>query len=559
MKNMCILICALCLSIVCAAESPKPSTSEQYLALVPRSSLAQLRVMKQGYGNAVLYPVKIGTAQYLAVNANLGSAFDAVNMDSVQVSADGYHYAAVVTIKGKQCVIVDGKPGALYASILPDSLVLENGGGSVSYFAKETSGQTRRVLVDLREGGIYPSAAFDEIRPHSAFSAPKGLASAYIARIGKQWCAVMLNKPGKLYDDIGHAAFSQDGKYLYFTSLIDGKWKLVSPRTHTALLYAYDEIGPLVVSPDNQSIMYAVRVGDHWNIIRYSELVFPDGVAELSIIGADGRELHRLKYIPKVKRPPVEQALTQQPFDAVGGYGFLADGTFLYTAKRGAQWSLLVCGDTIDGPYENLEAPLFDAKRNQVFCTAQQHGQWYLLAGAKKYGPYEAVGPISFSPKGDHVVYAAKKAGQWCISVDGVDGEGYAAVDAPVWSPDGARMAYVAKIGEQYGVILDGKIGKRYDAVSQPSFSRSGREIAFAARNGEKWRAVVGQYESTPYDLIIGSSVVINQEAEKPQAALGGTAYSPLVFHYLAARISAKRLNNEEAYDMYFVKEMRFE
>lgn len=230
-----LLVCLFYVSMLYAAEAPKPTTTERLLATVPRSSLSQLHVMEQG--NAVLYPVKTGTAQFLAFNANLGNAFDAINMDSLQISADGYHYAVVATIKGKQCVIVDGKPGELYVSILPNSLVLEDGGGSVSYIVKETSGQARKVIIDLNEGEIYRLTAFDEIRLHSSLIAPSGTASAYIARVGKQWCAVMLGKTGELYDDIGHPIFSHDGKRLYFTALIDGQWKLVSPRTNTAFLY----------------------------------------------------------------------------------------------------------------------------------------------------------------------------------------------------------------------------------------------------------------------------------------------------------------------------------
>lgn len=335
----------------------------------------------------------------------------------------------------------------------------------------------------------------------------------------------------------------------------NGSWLAREPIPR---FYTYDEIGPLVVSPDNQAVMYAVRTGNRWNIIRYAEIVFPEGAAELPVFGADGRERHRLKNVPKIKRPPLEQALAQQPFDAVGGYGFLADGTFVYTARRGTQWSL-VRGDTIDGPYESLDAPLFNAKMNQVLCKAKLDGQWYLLAGAKKYGPYEAMGAVTFSPKGDHVVYSAKKAGQWCVSVDGVDGEGFTAVEAPIWSPDGTQMSYVAKKGGQYGVVQDGKLGALYDAVSQLSFSRSGRQVAFAAQSAGKWRVLVGNAAGAPYDMILDRSIVVDQEGGQPQTTQMGTVYAPLTFHYLAARPSTKKINNEEAFDVYSVKETRFE
>ena len=99
------------------------------------------------------------------------------------------------------------------------------------------------------------------------FFSPNSQHIAYIAGRGGKMLLVVDEKPGPVYDGIGHGTvcYSPDGQHVAFNTKQGAKQAMVVDGKPGA---AYDLIaGTPVFSPDSQHLAYAVKQDGNWFVV----------------------------------------------------------------------------------------------------------------------------------------------------------------------------------------------------------------------------------------------------------------------------------------------------
>ena len=78
---------------------------------------------------------------------------------------------------------------------------------------------------------------------------------ASLARAGKQWCVVLDDAEGKMYDNISAPCFSPDSKHFVYEAQIDKAQCIVEDGKES---WYYDAISALVFSPDSRHLAYTL-------------------------------------------------------------------------------------------------------------------------------------------------------------------------------------------------------------------------------------------------------------------------------------------------------------
>lgn len=462
-------------------------------------------------------PSKLGQLS----EVEIGVANDPIRVLANQVSRDERHLASVVAREGKQQVVVDGKPGAMFEGTIAldtqGAIVFSPNGERVAYTV--ILGADRwQTVIDGKPGPIY-----DWVAKSIVFS-PDSRRVAYQAGIKKRPEAVeregglyhlrlvVDEAEGPLHESISFSSpvFSPDSQRLaYVAKEGDKSVMIVDGRKERA----YDKIGMgrPVFSADSRHMGYIAQDGDRW-------LVVMDGVPG-----------PMQDYIP-------ENSLVFSPDSSRWAYG-------VRSLVRGTDGNSEVFQVVLDGkagePYDAIEAILFSPDSRHVAYKARKNGLWRVVLDGNDGIEYPEImdGWPVYSPDSSLLAYWMKTSTEkWTIFIARIAGNKDAGADtslacpcrgisggqydgivteSAVFSPDSRHLAFVAVSGDEKQVVVDGNIGERYTEVGGVCFSSDSRRTAYWALRNEKWRVITDSGQSgAEWDGIRGGVVFFGQQSD---------------------------------------------
>jgi Tol biopolymer transport system component len=341
---------------------------------------------------------------------------------------------------GQRVVVLDGKPGKPCEMVFEGIFAFSPDSRRMAYGARKGNGWF--VVV----GSLTPAPQGGEGRP-TEFGPYEFLGSS----MGIQ--------------------FSRDGSRLAFEGQVNKKWSVILDGKPQPV---YDNLGPLVFSPDGKRIAYAAMQKDQeretWQVVA---------------------------------------ALTPNPSPKRGEGGS-------WEGKPGAVFDAIGEGTLLFSP---------DSKH--LAYAAQSGGQWCMVLDGKPGRPYEGIAQVKFSPSSQLLAYVAKRQEAEAVITESLVGPALPAdggqrpakpalpTEGPprsfgrigggtlVFSPGGRHLAYVASSGRGSFVVVDGNRKPRYDMVGYLTFTPDGRYPVYAAIKSKKTFTVVGDKEGTyQYDAI---------------------------------------------------------
>ncbi len=397
---------------------------------------------------------------------------DPEHLDCFKASVEGKRVAWIQKLGDRQCVFVNGKPGAVYDAVVGESLILSPNGRRYLYLARD--GLKWVVVVDGKEGKRYDSVATNpQFSPNSArvvytafsgglgecslvldgkekgcyigsiacesFFAPDSQRTGYwvsLAREDFYACFVVVDGSpgGTMYT--GHALpqviFSPNASRVAYAPMFNEKVRMVVDRRMDK---PYESVCKPVFSPDSRRFGYVAIEGNR------------------AFVVVDGREDKAYTAIP-VNMPV-----------------FSNDGKHVaYVAQSGSKW-LCVLDGTEGHAYDAIvdSSVRFSPDGTRLAYTARRGTDWFIVLDGAEGPPYvrlEATGAV-FSPDSKRVAYGADGKGYWRLVLDGVEIGTYDDLrpGSVVFSPDSRHVACAVRVGKACGVLLDGNCFKWYDEI----------------------------------------------------------------------------------------------
>jgi hypothetical protein len=377
-------------------------------------------------------------------------------------SADLDHWFCVTTNADDGFrIIADGRVGGWFGEIDPYKVVYSSDGAHLAYVGTR---EGRQVLVrDDREETEYDKICGDYEIP--LFSAD-GRHLAYTALKDGRYIVVHDGKESPAFDGVRPPVFSADGKHVVFAGRKDERWSVILDGQEKK---PYDDVELLQFLPDG-SLMYAVREGNQWFVIRGQK-----------------------------KSPPC---------DEISGLRSSRDGLhYAYAARVGEKWRAVLDGKPA-AEYDNIMDLTFSPSGKRLAYAAGS-GTWTydsywdynrfdgsfcaVLDGRElHWGPdgYD-VEYLTFSADEKHLAYSIGKIGEsGYVVTDTAAGPSYRGILTVVYAPAGSQLAYsYYQPGDSHFVALaDRRFGPYVDTQS-PFFS--GDRIVYAARRGADWQVAI--------------------------------------------------------------------
>jgi Tol biopolymer transport system component len=373
------------------------------------------------------------------------------------VSPDSKHYACVVNIDGKTCLIRDGVEGARYDDIIIKSLRFSPNSQSLIYFAKK--GVKYCAVFDGQEGPLYGNMYLGIV-----FSAD-GKRLAYNLSEGGKFPLVVDGVVSSLGSGAVYKRFSPDGKHLAYAQINKNKVGLVVDDKVVA-----DE----VVAWENH-----LKVGDFDDKVVVS---FSKNGGRVSWGEFDG--VKTIIYVDAKKDGVYDKVLHLPVFSENGR-------SVAYVAVKNNQW-YVVCNGNPELIPDKAAIVVLSPDGNDVVYLGLSGGKCYIVKnGSKISSLYNDIDPYSIHFSGDskHMMFSAKdNQNKWVLVVDGKEGAHYdSIVGDPKFSPKGGRYIYSASRNGKQFVVVDGHESKGYDSAFGGVFSVDGAHYAYKARDGKKW------------------------------------------------------------------------
>ncbi len=312
------------------------------------------------------------------------------------------------------------------------------------------------------------------------------------------------------YDDIGPIIFSPDSKRIAYPAKRDSKWVMVVDGQEGP---EYDTISlsPEVFSLDSKRLVYGARKGDKWFVVLDGKAGPESGhdFVGYFIFSPDSKRLvyaagkgNRQYMVVDGRAGPV--------YERVGEPVFSPDGKHLaYLAiENGRRFVVL---DGKEGKkYDGVNRPIFSKDSKHIAYSVMKGPKRMVVVDGKEGPEYGDIGmgSVALSPDGESVAYAANRGGKWFVVWNGQEGPEYDGINqgSPVFSPDGKHLVYAAKKDDKWVMVSDGQEGTEfeYDDVSSdtPMFSPDGKHMLYLAMAGDKWFVMMDGQAGPPYDKI---------------------------------------------------------
>jgi len=381
-------------------------------------------------------------------------------------SPDNRHFAYIANIGGKAAVVIDGKQGPVFDSILKRSLSFSPDSQQQLVYAGKRNGKLYLVL-NGSETELSGELAPPFFSSNPLFS-PDGKHLAYILNRAGKALVVRDGTDGATYDKIVSTAFSPDSQKLVYPASVGTDSFMVLDGVAGK---KYSGVSPPQFSPDSKQLFYSASLG---------------GGTFLVTNETEGKA-----------------------YEMFGGITVSPDGKHVAHQAVNSQKMILVVRDGIEGKgYEGgTSSPIRFSPDSQHIAYVASHGNnlMFVVLDATEQKEYPVVIDTRFSPDSTKLAYRTRKNASHIVVVNGVEGPGFKSIydESITFSPDSQRLAFRATVGTQEVIVVNGKSGMKFRATGNPLFSKDSKHLAYAAADNKGWRLVIDEKSGQPYEFIL--------------------------------------------------------
>lgn len=426
------LPCIICVIIFAGCgrpqEKPVPATSTVATAVlttttvlatiaeVETSQVSQLMFSVSGRG--VVYLVRKNNGNISVVhNGKAGKEYP-ITIGQVVISADGEHVAYGAMVDGKWRMVVDGREGRAFDSVIAP--VFSPDGKHIIYLAKEDG--KWHVVVDNK-----PSAGTKKSYAQTVVNAESNVI-AYVEDQDKAARLVVSDmRFSKMHSKASTGTMlvtNKAGTRLAATQSVDNKKRVIDfsfadpDDVHEGRFY--DVISDLTFGNDGVSLAYVAKVGDRrLLVLNDRQEPLPDGdITELPVVPPDNKVVGVLiaaKTGSFLHLSFADGAFKRELYDETANLTCSRDSRyFAYAARKGEKWFVVVNGK--EGPlFDRVVTPAFSPDGTRLVYRARQNRKRFVVVAdatgktIKKHQAYEQVFQPVFTSDGQSVVYGVKE------------------------------------------------------------------------------------------------------------------------------------------------------
>jgi Tol biopolymer transport system component len=402
---------------------------------------------------------------------------------SLSFSPDGKHFAYVASQGDQAFVVVDGKEGPRFKTILnmdstavDTDLILFSPRCDRHAYIANTADEKKVVVVDGKASPVYDSVSprpmFYADGEHFVYVATSAQGKAFVVtdgQAGPQFDSVTAWSSGWGNNTVG---ISPNGKRMYYLGINEAT---AARRTAVvldgkAVKQVQGEVKSPCFSPDSARFLYAAERDTKWVVC-----------------------------VDEAEQPPVDTVLCP----AVGNaFTFDPSGKrYAYVAAVDGKHVVFVDGKPGEPCKQVDQGPVFSADGASVADVAlvnddlrPGYDTLIVVRDGKKGLHAAEVLPLTFAPAGNRLAYIARtnRATGFLVDNDQVGQEMEVwypeeAFKVPYFSPDGQHLAYVKPVKKESGgsllaVVADGKEGPAMAHIpSAPFWSDDSKRIAYFA------------------------------------------------------------------------------
>jgi hypothetical protein len=425
----------------------------------------------------------------------------------ITVTADRRHVYYTTGGKGRQRVVVDGRPGPEYSgSLVEGSFVLSAEGGRVGYVVAE-----------------------------EATNVPPPPDGCVVCDPRSRWRAVIDGEFGPEYRQVHGIAFTPDGTRFAYTAkkAFDPKRTdsplvavlVVDGREMPGFQEDFSRLSP-AFTPDGRHVVGVVRVGERARVLvdgacgaAYDSI--PHGLPFFSRAGS------RMAYVGRnYTSQGVHAVIDGRPgpsFDFIPERSLVFSGDggrCAYGAMAGGRWRVVL--DDVPGrEWDEVDNIALSADGRHLAYKARRDQAWKLVLDGRESGDCEGIDAPVFSPDGKRLAFGFKRKGVWRVAAiaasDSAESLPETAVEVGppcdafahlAFSPDGGRVAYAIRNGDRKRVVVDGRAGADYEQIFHVAFSADSRRIAYEAQGARGRVAVVDGREQPSHEGVSAGTLV---------------------------------------------------
>lgn len=286
------------------------------------------------------------------------------DVSELKWSPDGGRLAYIVGDAGRieRSVVVDTKRGPAYLDVR--DVVFSPDSTRLAYVASEKEGE--RLVVDGKPGRLFARCL------KAAFS---GDSRTIVARVGidQKWAVAVNDAPGAVYDEVGPPVFNHDASTVAYAARRGDKGCVVLGATESE---ACDFVYRIAVG-EKAGVAYALLQGKTATLVHNGKVIYRGGPRPNHLaIGADGSGL----AYSESQDGKVRVVAGGRPgawFGSVDHLQLAPDGrTPVYTAQEGED-RFLVVGTAKHGPFLPLTAPVFNETGDKLAIVVQNGPEYW--------------------------------------------------------------------------------------------------------------------------------------------------------------------------------------
>jgi WD40 repeat protein len=411
---------------------------------------------------------------FQVIEESLGKLLKMPELSARWASPDNRHFAYIASVGGKVVVVLDGKQGPQYDSVVKHTLSFSADSQRLVYAARR-SGKLFLVLDQKEQSldGDLTPPAFNR----NPLLSSDGRHVACILKRNNNVVVLRDGVEGKPYEQIVSAAFSPDSQRFLYTAVKGQESFVVVDEVEGK---PYRGVGLPLFSPDSRLVVYSART-DAGNlvVVNQKEGKVHEMLGDITI-SPDSKHVAYLGTNPQRFTMAVVDGIEGKPYEAIiSAVKFSNDGRHVaYVASHTTHDAFVV----VDG-IEHEQYP---------FVTA----------------------PV-FSPSSQGFAYRAHKPTGDVLVLNDVEGPTFKAIDPTsiTFSPDSKHLAFKVVAGNKEFIVLDSVANKKYEQVGQPAFSRDNSHLAYMAQAANRWRIRIDTFASAPYDSVLNRDALMFAES----------------------------------------------
>lgn len=323
----------------------------------------------------------------------------------------------------------------------------------------------------------------------------------------------------------GGVVFSPDSRELAYPARTDSGWVVVRAELAAPgvarISKAWDGIGALLFAPRGERLAWVAERDARWFVVEEGAVgpPFAEVLAYSLVYSADGGRLAYAARSVGGTHAVVGESVGPG-FDAVGRIALSADGSRVaYAAREGERARVIVDGEA--GPdWDAVGTVALSGDGGHCSYAAREEDRWRVVLDGVEGDPFVKVRGLEFDPAGRCVFVAADTVGEFVVR-DGARGPRFDAIGRVAHGPDGVHWAYVGR-SDGDRLFVDGQVVDERPAIGELAFSSDGSVLGYVV-DGDAGSLVVIGGEEHPLDLVVGGSLVLNEDGTR-WACLGGAA-----------------------------------